>query len=305
MNPKKIRGIVVPLVTPLTADERLDLDGLASLVEHVVTGGVHGIFILGTTGEGPNLSYAVRRDLIRESARLVGDRVPLYVGVTDTAFEESVQLGRLAADVGADAAVFAPPYYFPLEGADLFHYTEAMVRSLPLPSILYNMPSMTKTAFPVELLKRFVESGRVVGIKDSSGDIGYYSEVCALSRGSDEVSTLIGPEALLIPSIALGGDGGVSGGANVFPEVFVQAFNCAVSGDEAACRVAQAKIDAIGHVYAAGHGAGRYISTTKYALECLGICGGDSTRSFEPLREEGKASIRRFVEAISGVSAAS
>lgn len=305
MNPKKIRGIVVPLVTPLTADERLDLDGLASLVEHVVTGGVHGIFILGTTGEGPNLSYAVRRDLIRESARLVGDRVPIYVGVTDTAFEESVQLGRLAADVGADAAVFAPPYYFPLEGADLFHYTEAMVRSLPLPSILYNMPSMTKTAFPVELLKRFVESGRVVGIKDSSGDLGYYSEVCALSRGSDEVSTLIGPEALLIPSIALGGDGGVSGGANVFPEVFVQAFNCAVSGDEEARCVAQAKIDAIGHVYAAGHGAGRYISTTKYALECLGICGGDSTRAFEPLREEGKASIRRFVEAASGVSAAS
>lgn len=305
MNPMKIRGIVVPLVTPLTADERLDLDGLASLVEHVMSGGVHGIFILGTTGEGPNLSYAVRRDLIRESAKLVEGRVPLYVGVTDTAFEESVELGCLAADVGAQAAVFAPPYYFPLDGADLFHYTDAMVRSLPLPSILYNMPSMTKTAFPVALLWRFVESGRVVGIKDSSGDLKYYSEVCDLSRGSDEVSTLIGPEAQLIPSIALGGDGGVSGGANFFPGVFVKAFNCAVSGDEEACRVAQAEIDAIGHVYAAGHGAGRYISTTKYALECLGICRGETTRSFAPMADEGKSSIRQFVEAASEVSAAS
>lgn len=305
MNPMTIRGIVVPLVTPLTVDERLDLDGLTSLVEHVVTGGVHGIFILGTTGEGPNLSYALRRELIRESARLVGGRVPLYVGVTDTAFEESVQLGRLAADVGAQAAVFAPPYYFSLEGTDLFHYTDALVRSLPLPSILYNMPSMTKTAFPVEVLRRFVESGRVVGIKDSSGDLGYYSEVCGLMRGTDGVSTLIGPEALLIPSIALGGDGGVSGGANVFPEVFVKAFTCAVRGGAEACRLAQAKIDAIGQVYAAGHGAGRYISTTKYALECLGICRAEATRSFEPLREEGKVLIRRFVEATSGASAAS
>ena len=99
----KLSGIVPPLLTPLSARDTLDKDGLQRLLEHVIQGGVSGVFILGTTGEAPSLSYRLRREMISETIRLVNGRVPVLVGVTDTAFVESVELAKHAADCGADA----------------------------------------------------------------------------------------------------------------------------------------------------------------------------------------------------------
>src|SRR5580693_5577452 len=108
-----LTGIVPPMVTPLRGRDELDLLGLERLVEHILSGGVSGLFILGTTGEGPSLSYQLRRELIRRVCKQVNHRVPILVGITDTAFVESVNLARSAADYGAAAVVLAPPYYLP------------------------------------------------------------------------------------------------------------------------------------------------------------------------------------------------
>ena len=95
------------MVTPLRARDELDVAGSERLIEHIVNGGVSGLFILGTTGEGPSLSYRLRRELITLACRQVRGRVPVLVGITDTAFVESVNLARHAADAGADALVLA------------------------------------------------------------------------------------------------------------------------------------------------------------------------------------------------------
>src|SRR5580693_3531585 len=106
-----LTGIVPPMVTPLRGRDELDVGGLEKLLEHILAGGVSGLFILGTTGEGPSLSYRLRRELIDRVRRQVNHRVPILVGITDTAFVESVNVARCAADSGADAVVAAPPYY--------------------------------------------------------------------------------------------------------------------------------------------------------------------------------------------------
>lgn len=111
--PRPLRGIVPPMVTPLTARDTLDHAGLERLIEHMIAGGIHGLFILGTTGEGPSLSYRLRRELIQETCRRVAGRIPVLVGVTDTAFVESVKLADCAAQAGADAVVFQRPTTFP------------------------------------------------------------------------------------------------------------------------------------------------------------------------------------------------
>src|SRR2546426_12586467 len=108
-----LTGIIPPLVTPLLARDELDVAGLVRLIEHVLAGGVSGLFILGTTGEGPSLSYRLRRELIECVCRQVKQRVPVLVGITDTAFVESVNVARASAEAGADAVVVAPPYYLP------------------------------------------------------------------------------------------------------------------------------------------------------------------------------------------------
>src|SRR4051812_39671698 len=108
-----LTGIIPPLVTPLLDRDTLDVAGLERLIERVLSGGVSGLFLLGTTGEGASLSYRLRRELIERTSRQVKARVPILVNITDTAFVESVSLARHAADQGAHALVVAPPYYLP------------------------------------------------------------------------------------------------------------------------------------------------------------------------------------------------
>ena len=121
-KPLQLSGIIPPLVTPLTARDELDHNGLARLLDHVMDGGVSGVFILGTTGEAPSLSYRLRRELISTVARHVNGRIPVLVGVTDTAFVESVDLAKHACDAGADAVVLTTPYYFPAGQTELTSY---------------------------------------------------------------------------------------------------------------------------------------------------------------------------------------
>src|SRR5690242_18636907 len=106
-----LTGIIPPMITPLSGRDELDVAGLERLIEHILGGGVNGIFILGTTGEGPSLSYKLRRELIQRVCKQVNHRVPILVGITDTSFVESVTVARSAAESAADAVVVAPPYY--------------------------------------------------------------------------------------------------------------------------------------------------------------------------------------------------
>ena len=105
-----LHGIIPPLVTPLSSRDQLDSAGLERLVEHVLAGGVQGLFILGTTGEAPSLGYRLRRELIKAVCQQVDGRVPVLVGITDTAFVESVGLAEQAAECGAAAVLLSTPY---------------------------------------------------------------------------------------------------------------------------------------------------------------------------------------------------
>ena len=140
-----------PMVTPLADSGRLDAAGTARLVEHVLAGGVHGLFLLGTTGEAPDLPYAVRHELVRRVCAQVAGRVPVLVGVTDTMYDESLRLAETAAASGAAAVVAAPPYYFAPGQPELVEYYARLADNLPLPLFLYKMPSQVKVSISVSL----------------------------------------------------------------------------------------------------------------------------------------------------------
>ena len=127
MKLPKYHGIIPPMVTPLRDRDALDVAGLERLIEHILAGGVHGLFILGTTGEGPSLSYRLRKELIERTCHQVKGRVPVLVGITDTAFQESLNVARWSADAGADSLVVAPPYYLPEAQPELQEYLDHLV----------------------------------------------------------------------------------------------------------------------------------------------------------------------------------
>jgi len=287
----RFNGIIPPLITPLLNRDTLDEAGLERLVEHVVSGGVSGLFILGTTGEAPSLGYRLRRTVIQRVCSQVAGRVPVVVGITDTAFVESVNLAHCAADCGATAAVLALPYYFPTSQAELVEYVEHMLPELPLPLLLYNMPTLTKVWFEIETLKRFAVDEKIVGIKDSSGDLDYYAQLCALKSERPDWNFLCGPEDKLIKSIALGGHGGVNGGANVLPKLFADAYQSAIDGDEARQIELQEQIEAFQAIYDIGKFASRHIKATKCAASILGLCDDFMAEPFHRFNQPERAKV--------------
>ena len=300
-------GIIPPLVTPLTGRDDLDHAGLERLIGHVIRGGVHGIFILGTTGEAPSLSYQLRREMITRAVATVAGRIPVLVGITDTSFVESVKLAEHAASAGATAVVLSTPYYFPAGQTELTGYVENLMPYMPLPLVLYNMPSLTKVWFETETLERLSAIPQIIGVKDSSGDMEYFARAIGLKQKRPDWSIMVGPEAMLPEAMRLGGDGGVAGGANVFPQLFVECYQACVAKDQAKIQELQAAIDALQEIYTVGKYASKYIKATKCCLSLLGICDdfmAEPFHRFNPPERERVQTILRACESFSGAAQA-
>ena len=282
-----LKGIVPPMITPLCDRDKLDVAGLERLVEHIIGGGVSGLFILGTTGEGPSLSYRLRRELIDRVCRLVKRRVPVLVGITDTAFVESVAVARHSADAGADAVVLAPPYYWPEGQPELQEYLGHLAPELSLPLFIYNMPSLTKVYYELDTVRRAMDQELIVGLKDSSGNMLYFHQVADLLKQRPDWSLLIGPEELLVDAINAGGHGGVNGGANLFPKLYVQLCAAAQAGDLARTRELRAQVMRVSNsLYRIGRYSSSIIKGLKCALACRGICDDFLAEPFHRFRAE-------------------
>lgn len=301
----RFQGIIPPMVTPLQHRDQIDVAGLERLIEHILGGGVHGLFILGTTGEAPSLSYRLRRELIDRVCKQTAGRVPILVGITDTSFVESVSLAAHAADAGAAAVVLSTPYYFPAGQTELAGYVQNIATELPLPLVLYNMPSLTKVWFELETLQKLAPIDRIVGIKDSSGDLDYFASLMSLRQLRPDWSLMIGPEAMLPQAMKLGGDGGVAGGANILPQLFVDCYHAAVARDQTRINELSAQINNLQRIYDIGKYASKYIKATKCCLSLLGICDDFMAEPFHrflpPERERVKAVLESCLPARSPV----
>ena len=293
-----LKGIIPPMITPLTEDGKLDIEGLERLVEHLISGGVHGIFILGTNGEGPSLTYALRKELIINSCKFVDHRVPVLVGITDTSFEGSLEVAQYAKEAGADAVVVAPPYYFPVSQKEMTEYLENLIPKLPLPVMMYNMPSHTKLHLSLDTVKRAKELG-AIGIKDSSGDMAYFYSLIEEFKDSPEFSIITGTELFIPESIINGGHGAVAGGANFFPRLYVDLYEASLSNDkEAIAKLRKKVIKVYDTIYSVGQHTSRFTKGTKTALAVMGICNdymAQPLRKFKPTeREKIKVYIEEF-----------
>lgn len=294
-----LRGIIPPLVTPLSGRDMLDVAGLEKLIEHLINGGVHGVFILGTTGEAPSLSYRLRRELIERTCALVKGRIPVLVGITDTAFVESVNLARFSEEKGVSAVVTAPPYYFPAAPPELQQYIEDLVAEMPLPLFLYNMPGLTKVSFDIELVRRALDMPGICGVKDSSCDMIYFHRLIEVAKQRPEWSILVGPEELTAEAVLLGGHGGINGGANLHPSLYVKMYEAAVAQDLPLTRQLHAEVMRLaGSIYTVGRHKSAIIKGIKCGLSLLGICEDQMAEPFQRFREAERGMIRERLAAL-------
>ena len=293
-------GIVPPLVTPLKDNDTLDVESLERLIEHLIAGGVHGLFVLGTTGEEQSLSYRLRKQMIEESCRINKGRLPLLACITDTSIVESVNLAKFAADCGASGVVSAPPYYFATGQPELAEYYEELVSQLPLPLFLYNMPSHVKVSFAPSTIHRIAQNPRVVGFKDSSANSVYFQSVMYAMKDRPDFAMLVGPEEITGECVLLGGHGGVNGGANMFPELYVAMYNAAKEGNlSEVVRLQKYIMQISATIYTVGQHGSSYLKGLKCALSLLGIINSDFVASpFNKFNEPEREKIRQALAAL-------
>lgn len=284
------------MITPLCGRDALDVPGLDRLIEHILAGGVQGLFILGSSGEGPSLNHRLRRELIERVCRQVAARVPVLVGITDTSLVESLEVAECAAQAGASAVVLAPPYYYPLAQHELVQYVRDVARDVALPILLYNIPPNTKVGYELETIRALLDMPEVIGIKDSSGKMVYFHHLCQIAARRPDFTLLVGPEMLLAECVLLGGHGSVSGGANIWPELYVGLYQAAAAGDAARAAALHNKV--MKHrstLFTICSDPSGPLRTIKCALACLGICDDWMSEPLKRLNSEERERVRAYL----------
>lgn len=284
------------MITPLLENKELDSKGLKLLIEHVIEGGVHGIFLLGTNGEGPSLDYSLRKQLIKEACEIVNHRIPVLVGITDTSFKATIEIANYAKEMGVDALVVAPPYYFQITQQETIDYLEALVPVLPLPFLLYNIPSCTKVNLTVETVKKGKELG-AIGVKDSSGDMSLLYALIDEFKDSPDFSVIAGAELFLTDTILNGGHGAVAGGANCFPKLFVDLYEASQSRDLKKIAFLRNQLLYVHKtIYNLGDSPTKSIQAIKCVLSLKGICKDYMALPLSPLNSAHRKEIKRYLK---------
>jgi dihydrodipicolinate synthase/N-acetylneuraminate lyase len=267
-----LTGIIPPIVTPLISNTELDVQGLKNLIDHILTGGVHGVFLLGTTGEATNLDYNIRKEFIYKACEFIDKKVPVVVGITDTCLQGSLEIANTAKYAGADALVISTPYYVPMSQNEFVYYLEELVPQLSLPFMMYNMPGCTKMHMSLNTVRKAKELG-AIGIKDSSGNLPYLLSLIEEFKDSPEFAIIAGSEMFIPETIKNGGHGAVAGGANIFPSLFVELYEASLSDDTKKIDLLMKKLVEIEEkIYNVGAHPSKYIKTIKSALSAMGIC---------------------------------
>ena len=290
MDNQQFRGIIPPMVTPLKEWDTLDQDGMVRLIDHILSGGVHGLFLLGTTGEAPSLSHRLRKEIVQRALDQIKERIPVLVGITDTSFDESINLAEYAAEKGASAVVLAPPYYFPAGQLELLEYLEHLVPRLPLPLFLYNMPTHTKLFFEPETVKAASEIPGVIGLKDSSANMVYFHQLQQIFKDQNDFRLFIGPEELLGETLVLGG------GGNLIPELYVELYEKSIEGDFKKMGILHERIMQISTtIYSVGKYKSSYLKGLKCSLALMRICDDFMAEPFHRFRVSERNVIRQYL----------
>lgn len=263
-----------PLVTPFDADGAVDHGALASLVEHVVDGGVDALVPCGTTGEFPSLTAAEQRRVVETVVGAAPDGVPVVAGAGATAVEDVRARIDAAANAGADAVLVPPPYFLTAsEPAGEERFLAAVAEDSPLPVCLYNIPPLVGAEVAPETVAALAERESVVALKDSSGDLAYVGDV--LARAPEEFRLFQGFDGALVPGVYLGMAGGINALSHLVPGPMADAVDAVQSGEHDRARAIQrTTIDPLFR-FCRAHG---FAPTVKAALAAEGVVPSAAVR---------------------------
>jgi 4-hydroxy-tetrahydrodipicolinate synthase/2-dehydro-3-deoxy-phosphogluconate/2-dehydro-3-deoxy-6-phosphogalactonate aldolase len=257
---KSVEGVIPPIITAFNEDEELNLDATAAHARFVVDRGVHGVFPLGTNGEFPMLKPKERSAVIGAVVEEVGDEVPVIAGVSAPSTRNTISYALDAERNGADAVVVGTPYYYPIDSEAIVDHYIRIADAVSIPVYIYHFPARMGNTLELDTLDRLASIEGIVGIKDSSGDVGWLSQ--AIDRNPN-LTYFAGLDVLLFAELEIGCTGLVSAVSNVFPEIAVDLYEAYVGGNEDRARELQSVVFDVWEAF----DTGPYLGGVKSALD--------------------------------------
>lgn len=280
----KYQGVVVPMVSPFTADGRIDAPSVEKVVDYLAAARVAGIFPLGTTGESASVPADEKRRLIELTVERTAKRTMVYAGISSNCLRESIELAQFAKSVGVDAVVAHPPSYYPLSDREIETYLLKLADATALPLVLYNIPQTTKLNIAIESVLRLASHANVVALKDSSPERDRIENVVKQCGGRDGFPVLLGNSSLFTPGLKAGGVGIIPSGAHLVASEYQALFEAAMNQDWPRVEELQSRTDSACAAYLKGNSIAQGLAALKAILSERGLC---TRHVLPPLIEQG------------------
>lgn len=262
------KGVIIPLVTPLKSDGSIDLESFEKCIEYQISTGVDGLFLLGSTGEGFAFTPEQRRTILKRGVEITDGRLTVYAGIGGESTQLTLHNLRLAEDCGASCVVLTLPAYFKHSDDELLEYILTIAKSSSLPVVLYNIPQFVGQSISVAIVQELLQRvDNVIGIKDSSKDMLYFTELLFKTQ-RDGFAVMQGAEELLAVSLLLECRGIVPGIGNLVPELCVEMFQACMRRDVPKMRELQGSIHRVISIYQNTS----WLAAVKGGLELRGLC---------------------------------
>ncbi len=272
MSSRKLhRGVVVPLVTPITATGAIDEGAVRRIVESCVAHQL-GIFVLGTTGEAASLSDAKRAQLVLTTVEAAAHRVLVYAGVGDNCVEHTIAAANGYINAGVDAVVAHLPSYYTLRATEMESYFGALAAEIRGSLVLYNIPQATHMSLPLDVVEALSELENVVAFKDSENVAGRPEETMRRFGGRSDFSIFMGAAVLSAHALQLGFDGLVPSSGNLIPEVWLAMLNQAELGGWEAVQTLQTRANQVAQIFQRDRLLGESLAALKALMGGIGLC---------------------------------
>lgn len=292
---EKFRGVFPAIATPMSpSGEEVDLDAIPRLCDFLIGKGVHGLFALGSTGEGVLLSLEERRSVAERVVASAGGRVPVIVNVGALTTRDSLALARHAAAIGADALALVSPFYYRLTTDQQFaHYAAVLEAAGELPVFLYNIPQATGNTISLDILQRLWDRfPNLAGIKDSSGNVPALQEL--LFSAPERLRVFVGEDLVDLVGLLLGAHGIVSSISGVFPEPYVALYEAVQRGELELGKAAQKAINELVKCLTAAP----HVAMCKEALALRGVPVGPTRAPIQLAHDVPRQALRKALEIV-------
>ena len=287
----KPKGIIPAVITPLTNDGKFNEKAMRKLLNYLIDGGVHGLFVVGTTGEFYGLTPEEKRDIFRITMDETKGKVPVYAGTNGITTRETVMLTQLAEECKVDAvSVLTPMFVAPTQDQLIKHY-RTIAENTSLPVVLYNNPPKTSVSLAPATVAKLAEVPNIAGIKDSSGDMTVTAEYIRLTQHMDDFSVLMGRDTLIYGALCYGATGSIAACANVAPGLCVDIYEKFIAGDLKGSLKAQFTLAPLRIAFTLG----TFPAVIKESLNLLGIEAGPCMEPAGPMTSDERAKLRKVL----------